>query len=1836
MADSVKVKVTADTSDVENRLKALEKKAKNFGSSVTSVFKGMMMSQAVTKGLSLIKSGLESAAQAGMSFEAAMSQVAAISGATGEDLERLEKAARNAGATTKFSATMAANALNYMALAGWDADKSIAALDGVLNLAASSGMDLAQASDMVTDFIAAFGMEAKDAAYMSDMMSYAQSRSNTSAQQLGEAYGNCASSMHSAGQDIETTTAMLEALANQGIKGSEAGTQMAAVMRDLTSKMEKGKIMIGKTAVQVMDAQGNFRDLNAIIADVGKATEGMGTAEASAAIMTTFTARSVKAVQTILNEGIDNVNRYEEELRKSAGTATEQAETMIGNLQGDITIMKSALEGLQITAYDSFSGIARTGVQELTDLINTLAKAGERGGIGSMFDALLNEIPKLIDKVMSGLSGLVEQIVKRLPDFAKKLVDNLPVFMKHLADIVPKLAQGLFEMAGSAIGSLIANLPKLVPQLVSGIWNMLQGVFSGVINGIGSIFNGIGYALSDHSYENIMKGLLEGADKKQVAEIQAAIDADIDTSEVQSEVDTAIEKVREILKGTDLDEDTKEAIVNSVKNSSGIETFRATLLDLGVKEEDLLEAEKQLHHARTRINNALDGLSKGVITAQDAAFNILEDDSLSDEDKIAALMALGIDKAEAIEITQQYKAARLKINDALYQYGIKTPEAQAAAFKILTDDSLTPEQKKAKLIELGIKKDEINDFMAEVSDEIDSISGVLGKLGRDPAKVQRAAFAIMQLTDMTPAAKRKALLDLGIPEADVDSFMTTTDNSITEIQGVLDDIGALGAEERKAILTMLKQRKSAAEVSAALQKLGIPKDVADEAAKNMTSQCNTLYNAIDGITKLDEGQKKAIYELALGGASEAEISAALQKCGLGKAAADKAAKEIKAEADKVSGSLDSVSKLSDDEKQAIFELATGGASEAEIKEALKKAGLGEDAATKGAHEIKTQVNKVGDALAGIGGLGPEQKAQIAKMVADGASKEEISQQLQDWGIGETEANKAADEIVSANETLVDALMTLGLSEPQARALAAGASSDAELIRACLRQLGVPENVIDEIMGSYDSLAGSIAGKLNNLYSSIFTFLTDGKPDTKEEKDKLKKQVEGVIDEVYGNVNKWEQDEVAKLKKKKENGEITESDYLTELNKIKATADNYRTTLKANAQATYDFLDNMAGQSTATCMAQMGDLETYLAEVKRIAGEVELLTGEYGAETVGKLNYDLVTEGKSIDSDRIAVAMQWANDMRDASIVATQSRWAKKREDLLASNAPDEEKKYWDEYYAAEEEAAKAAYDEHMKRIFAGIAQSEYTEGSVHIGKGLNLLTGLQGAIDYLGSDLVDDSNRAEAIEQIESYYAEIAKFIRDYGEDMELDIDLSDYEITFDENGEPVIDFETQTQGFAQGFDEALTKFIDDFLGSELSEDGTFSYTNFPTLASSLVAAMKNGFFDTKDWDEQQYKDFIISLFTLPEPVEAESPKIEISDPEVDIAGDGNENNPLETNGLPSGTTLPVNVKAEPEVTNADEAAADAAGQVKEAAEDGKGKEANVKVDTKAETKLTNPDEVASDMNEQVSEAMETADGEEQTITVKGKAKAEVTEVTTPEDGDSAIEDAVKENLTASVTMDVDAAISLNVSVSDSNAAALGTSAGNELGSAMATELQSKSMGTKLSSATADLMVKVINMANACATLMRSSGANAGAGFAMGLRSKIPQVEAAAKAVAEAAKAAMRLTLDEHSPSRAMKRIGDFAGMGFEIGLTESLDRAVNGAQRIVGALNLNPNTAANGIVNAINGNALDTDALGEAISRRPVVLNVNGREFARATQRDIQITQNNARRRATLGVSGV
>lgn len=408
-----------------------------------------------------------------------------------------------------------------MALAGWDTQQSMDALPGVLNLAAASGMDLANASDAVTDILSAFGMQASDAGMAADQFAYAQANANTSADQLTEAMSNCGVNANGFGQDLTQTNAVLMALSNEMLKGAPAGTALSAVFRDMGNAMKDGCIQIGKTKVQITDSKGNFLDMTEIIKGVEKATNGMSESERQAALSSTFTADSIKAMGILLNEGSDKVAGYADQLENCGGSAEKMAEVMNDNLNGQITALKSALEGAAISIGEAllpmikglvsvlqgaltwFNGL-NSGVK--TTIVTIGLIAASIGPLLLILGSLASAIGNLIElKALLAESSILSSAIGRVSG----LFTSLGAIIT--GTVIPALQSLWAFMLANPITLVIAAIAALVAGFIY-LWNNCESFrnfwinlwdnivetvqniptyFQNALNAIGDTFNSI-------------------------------------------------------------------------------------------------------------------------------------------------------------------------------------------------------------------------------------------------------------------------------------------------------------------------------------------------------------------------------------------------------------------------------------------------------------------------------------------------------------------------------------------------------------------------------------------------------------------------------------------------------------------------------------------------------------------------------------------------------------------------------------------------------------------------------------------------------------------------------------------------------------------------------------------------------------------------------------------------------------------------------------------------------------------------------------------------------------------------------------------------------------------------------------------------------------------------------------------------------------------------------------------------------------------------------------------------------------------------------------------------
>ena len=470
---------------------------------------------------------------------------------------------------------------------GWDANTSLSAIDGVLQLAASAEMDLGQASDMVTDYLAAFGMEASQAGEMADMLAYAQANSNTTAAQLGEAYGNCAAGLHAAGQEMNTVTAILEGMANNGLKGSEAGTALNAVMAQITQKMKDGAIQIGETSVAVQDQDGNFRDLLDILSDVEGATDGMGSAQRSAALSAVFNRTSLAGVNQILNEGVDKIKGYRDELDKSAGAAEDMAGVMQDNLQGDITEMNSALEGLGIAAYDAFGDKLRDGVQLATDVISGLT------------DAISNTSTPLEDFVQSiddGNRRVKESLESAKDAFSSAETDaaKLEVYKQALLDVAD--ATETTEFQKFQISQIVDELGGQIPELAAA-WDEETGKLNLNAEAIENM-------MTAYESASLQKSYIDALTQAQEALNEATINRAMADSAV-SEVEQQLVEIGESEKNI-----WRDGIAATTEYNDVVGDLRDTRRDALSEQADAIAQEEEAQAQYDKTKAALEELKK--------------------------------------------------------------------------------------------------------------------------------------------------------------------------------------------------------------------------------------------------------------------------------------------------------------------------------------------------------------------------------------------------------------------------------------------------------------------------------------------------------------------------------------------------------------------------------------------------------------------------------------------------------------------------------------------------------------------------------------------------------------------------------------------------------------------------------------------------------------------------------------------------------------------------------------------------------------------------------------------------------------------------------------------------------------------------------------------------------------------------------------------------------------------------------------------------------------------------------------------------------------------------
>ncbi len=444
-------------------------------------------------------------------FDSAMSQVAAVSGATGDDLESLRDKAREMGATTKFSASEAAEAMNYMAMAGWKTQDMLSGVEGIMNLAAASGEDLGTTSDIVTDALTAFGLSAQDSGHFADILAAASSNANTNVSMMGETFKYAAPVAGALGFSAEDTAEAIGLMANSGIKGSQAGTALRTIMNSLNGDLTFSSAALGDVTVATTNADGSMRSLSDILADCRGAFDQMSESEQASNAKTVFGTEAMSGFLSLMNAAPSDIEKLAGAISTCSaaqggynGTAAQMAAVMQDNLNGQVTILKSALEELAI----SFGEILMPAVQNIVDMLQQLANwlnslpTGVQQTIVAvaLLVAALGPVLIVVGKVMTA----VGQIMTWAPKIVS-FISTIPAKLAALQGIATTISGVVAVVVGAATAiknfvDMWVNGFSLVKDIIMGVGVALAAVGAVILGApalVAAIVAGVVYAVAN-------------------------------------------------------------------------------------------------------------------------------------------------------------------------------------------------------------------------------------------------------------------------------------------------------------------------------------------------------------------------------------------------------------------------------------------------------------------------------------------------------------------------------------------------------------------------------------------------------------------------------------------------------------------------------------------------------------------------------------------------------------------------------------------------------------------------------------------------------------------------------------------------------------------------------------------------------------------------------------------------------------------------------------------------------------------------------------------------------------------------------------------------------------------------------------------------------------------------------------------------------------------------------------------------------------------------------------------------------------------------------------------
>lgn len=536
-------KIVLDTDGVSEKIDSVLSKVESMGTGLQKAGEKISsVGSKLTLGVTAPIAGLGAAAiKTASDFESTMSQVSAISGATGDDFKKLEDLAKKMGETTKFSASEAAEALTYMAMAGWKTDDMLNGLEGIMNLAAASGENLGSTSDIVTDALTAFGLSAADSGHFADILATASSNANTNVSMMGETFKYVAPVAGALGYSAEDTAEAIGLMANAGIKSSQAGTSLRSILSNLQGEVTFCGAGFGEMTVQTTKADGSMRSLGDILEDCRKAFGRMSESERAANAEAVVGREAMSGFLALMTAAPKDIDKLNEAISKCDGSAKSMADTMNDNLSGQITLLKSQLEALAIQFVTLIMPYLRQGVEWLSKLCTWISGLDDGtkkmiltiAGIAAAAGPVLvvgGKIISGIGHIVSGVTGVIGAVGKLSPVISA-LISGGGKVVAGIGSLIAKLGGGLLPALAAVpgpvwiiiavVGALVAAGVALyknwdeISAWAKNVWGSIKETVGNAIDGIVGFFGKCKDAIGSikDKYHEMAEGLKQKTDE---------------------------------------------------------------------------------------------------------------------------------------------------------------------------------------------------------------------------------------------------------------------------------------------------------------------------------------------------------------------------------------------------------------------------------------------------------------------------------------------------------------------------------------------------------------------------------------------------------------------------------------------------------------------------------------------------------------------------------------------------------------------------------------------------------------------------------------------------------------------------------------------------------------------------------------------------------------------------------------------------------------------------------------------------------------------------------------------------------------------------------------------------------------------------------------------------------------------------------------------------------------------------------------------------------------------------------------------------------------------------